>query len=197
MLCLRIGHSRPPAHYGLSLGGLMDPGALSLSRVARELLQAFGVATLVALIIFPPFWWGFLTWYEPVTPFDFERAFVWEGEHSPAKWLLEMSLWHILGVALPEEAFFRGYLQTSLKDRWTAEWRLGPISLSSAIVASSALFAFGHLATEPHLSRLAVFFPSLLFGVVRGATGGVGAAIFLHAECNLFSQWLAQGYGLT
>lgn len=200
-LCLRVEHTRPPAHYGLSLGGLMEPRAVSPLRLFRELLQAFGVATLVALIIFPPFWWGFLHWYDPAASFDLTRAFVWEGMSQPTKWLFEMSLWHLLGVALPEEAFFRGYLQSSLQDRWRthskADWRLGPIQLNWAIVVSSVLFALGHLATEPHPARLAVFFPSLLFGVVRRKTGGIGAAVFLHAQCNLFSQWLAQGYGLS
>lgn len=195
-LCLRVGHPLPPAHYGLSLGGLMEPEPLGPLRVLRELAQALSVATLVALLIFPPFWWGFVTWYAPSSPFDLARAFTFDGASSPAKWLLEMSLWHVLGVALPEEAFFRGYLQTSLREKWTAEWRLGPLPLSWAIVATSAVFALGHLATDPHPARLAVFFPSLLFGAVRGATGGIGAAVFLHAECNLFSQWLAQGYGL-
>lgn len=199
-LCLRVHHPRPPADYGLSLGGLMEPSAVSPAGLLGELLRAFGIATLAALVIFPPFWWGFLNWYEPTTPFDLERAFVWEGKSSPATWLVEMSLWHVLGVALPEEAFFRGYLQSSLRDRWKSrsktEWRFGPISLSAAIVVSSLLFALGHLATEPHPARLAVFFPSLLFGVVRDKTGGIGAAVFLHAQCNLFSQWLAQGYGL-
>lgn len=174
----------------------MEQKTLSPIRLMRELLQAFAVASFVALIVLPAFSWGFLYWYEPASPFDFERAFVWEGTSAPAKWLVEMSLWHVLGVALPEEAFFRGYLQTSLHDRWKAEWRIGPIALTWGIVVSSALFAIGHFATEPHPARLAVFFPSLLFGVVRSATGGVGAAIFLHAECNLFSQWLAQGYAL-
>lgn len=196
LLCLRVGHPKPPDYYGLSLGGLMEPSALSLARLTRETMRAFGVATLVALIVLPPFWLGFLSWYAPETEFSLRDAFVWEGDSAPARWLFEMSLWHVLGVALPEEAFFRGYLQTSLNERFRSGPRLGPIELNGAIVISSLIFALGHVATDPHPSRLAVFFPSLLFGVVRGATGGIGAAVFLHAECNLFSQWLGQGYGL-
>lgn len=195
-LCLRVSSAHPPAHYGLSLGGLMEPHPMQPLRVLREIARALGIATLVALVVFPPFWWGFVSWYAPASSFDLTRAFLWEGASSPFTWLLEMSLWHVLGVAFPEEAFFRGYLQTSLRERWTVEWHLGPMPLNFALVATSALFALGHLATEPHPARLAVFFPSLLFGAVRGATGGIGAAVFLHAECNLFSQWLAQGYGL-
>ncbi len=196
LLCLRVGHELPPAHYGLALGGLMEPHRLSVARVLRETGRAFVTATLVAAVIFPPFWLGFLFWYGPSASFSLEQAFVWEGTSAPLTWLFEMSLWHVLGVALPEEAFFRGYLQTSLEDRWPATWRLGPLSMNFAIVVASIIFALGHLATEPHPARLAVFFPSLLFGVVRGTSGGIGAAVFLHAQCNLFSQFLGQGYGL-
>lgn len=174
----------------------MDKSALSATRVLTETSRAWFIATSVALLIFPPFWLGFLSWYEPETGFSLERAFQWEGESAPARWLLEMSLWHVLGVALPEEAFFRGYLQTSLKERWKGAVSLGPVELDWPIVVSSVVFAIGHLATSPHPSRLAVFFPSLLFGIVRRKSGGIGAAVFLHAECNLFSQFLGQGYGL-
>jgi membrane protease YdiL (CAAX protease family) len=195
-LCLRVHHEKPPAFYGLSLAGLMEPNPVSPRRVVRELLAALGVASLVALVVFPPFWFGFIHWHAPTTSFNLARAFVWEGTSAPVTWLVEMSLWHVLGVALPEEAFFRGYLPSSLRERWKVEGRQNAWAQSAAIIASSALFALGHLATEPHPARLAVFFPSLLFGVVRERTGGIGASLFLHAQCNLFSQWLAQGYGL-
>ena len=35
-------------------------------------------------------------------------------------------------------------------------------------------FALGHVATEVHPNRLAVFFPSLLFGYLRTRRGGIG-----------------------
>jgi membrane protease YdiL (CAAX protease family) len=54
----------------------------------------------------------------------------------------------------------------------------------------------GHVATIHDPGRLAVFFPSLVFGWLRARTGGVGAAIAFHALCNLFSESLMRGYGL-
>ena len=50
--------------------------------------------------------------------------------------------------------------------------------------------------TEPHPARLAVFFPSLLFGWLRARTGGIGTSVIFHAMCNLFVAVLARGYGL-
>jgi CAAX protease family protein len=60
---------------------------------------------------------------------------------------------------------------------------------------SSALFALGHLCTEFNAARLAVFFPSLVFGFLRARTGGVGAGLVFHALCNLFASYLGQSYG--
>ena len=60
-----------------------------------------------------------------------------------------------------------------------------------------AIFAVGHLLTEPYPGRLAVFFPSLVFGFLRAREGGVGASIVFHALCNLFASYLGQSYGLT
>ena len=55
----------------------------------------------------------------------------------------------------------------------------------ASLVLTSALFAAGHFLTIPHPQRLAVFFPSLLFGWMRRASGGVAAGVFYHAACNI------------
>jgi membrane protease YdiL (CAAX protease family) len=58
------------------------------------------------------------------------------------------------------------------------------------ILITSALFALTHVTVEPTVARAVVFFPAILFGVVRVWRGGIGAAIFLHAIANLFEMWL-------
>ena len=45
-------------------------------------------------------------------------------------------------------------------------------------------------------TRLAVFFPALLFGWLRARTGGIGASVCFHMLCNVYSQVLGRGYGL-
>ncbi len=52
------------------------------------------------------------------------------------------------------------------------------------------------MATLPYAARLAVFFPSLLFGWLRSRTGGIGASTVFHALCNTWSELLGVGYGL-
>jgi membrane protease YdiL (CAAX protease family) len=99
-------------------------------------------------------------------------------------------------IALPEEAFYRGYLQSRLDDAFSFRVNVLGAPIGFGLLASSAIFALGHLATIHSPTRLAVFFPSLLFGWLRARTRGVGASIAYHALCNAFSEVLGRGYGV-
>ena len=173
--------------YGLSLGGLFDPEPLDLRRILGEGLRELGVALGLALLVFPPFWAAWILWWSPPGPF---RA-------APLGSLGSDALGQILVIALPEEAFYRGYLQSSLDEGWPPGRRVLGASLGVGVIATSALFALGHVATEVRADRLAVFFPSLLFGWLRARRGGVGASVAFHAACNLFATFLARSYGLS
>lgn len=186
--------SLSPRQVGLELGGLFEPAPLSLPRMARESGRALAIALLCSAIVFPLFTIGYLFWFSPPAPFSLERALSFGTGGSIAA--LDLALAHLIVVALPEEAFFRGYLQSSLerplRERHGSA-KLWPLLTSNLL--TSALFAVGHFMTDPRPSRLAVFFPSLLFGVLRQRTGGVGASIVLHALSNLYSAALAAGFG--
>lgn len=186
LVCLRRTHPLPPAHYGLALGGLLEPEPLSFSRMARDAAIALGWALLMAAVFFPPFWLGYLAWWKP------RHAFVPAALPS----LGDDVLGQLFVIALPEEAFYRGYLQTALDQRWKPRWRVLGAELGPSLFVSAALFALGHFATEVHPNRLAVFFPALVFGWLRARTGGVGAGVAFHAMCNLYAAFLARSYGL-
>ena len=190
---------RDPAHYGVALGGLLEPahddrpvGPLGLFDLARALRAAapaavreLGVAAVVAAVVFPLYAVGYLWWTEPTRDFSLTLP------TSLASFVVAQ----LLVVALPEEAFFRGYLQTALSD--LEGRRIGFLGVELAPAAWSmqaALFAALHFAVEPHPARLAVFFPALLFGWVRAWRGGIGAAMALHAMSNLYSEILARSW---
>jgi len=194
LFALPARSTRSPAHFGLSLGGLMEPMALRPARLVRESLRATLQATAVAAIILPPFFVGFELWYEPRVDFNLARALTFEDATHPLLGLVDLVLLHLLVVALPEEAFFRGYLQTALDDRFGKKLRLLGTRFGLSLILTSAVFAVGHLATTPQLGRLAVFFPSLLFGLLRERTGGIGAAMVLHAQCNVAAALIGRGY---
>jgi membrane protease YdiL (CAAX protease family) len=90
-------------------------------------------------------------------------------------------------TALPEEFFYRGWLQTRLKRAWPGGARIAGVVVGPAFLLTAALFAVGHLAIF-QASRLAVFFPALLFGWIRERTGTVVGSTLFHAGCNILAK---------
>lgn len=173
--------------FGLSLGGLVLPGRLDVRALARHALVALGWAALFAAITFVPFFFGWRAFWHPRGPF------AWKLE----PWsLLNDVFGQIVIIALPEEAFYRGYLQSRLDEALPFRVSIFGAKIGPSLVLTSAIFALGHLATIHSPMRLAVFFPSLLFGWLRARTGGIGASVAFHAACNVFREVLTSGYRL-
>ncbi|MCL4243780.1 MAG: CPBP family intramembrane metalloprotease [Candidatus Dadabacteria bacterium] len=91
-------------------------------------------------------------------------------------------LTQLLLVALPEEVFFRGYLQHKFGN-----------SIKSVVIVS-ALFALGHFVTlclggnHSHgvcVQAILTFFPSLVMGYLYLATGTLWASIIFHFLANV------------
>ncbi len=200
VIALEMAHRDPggPARLGLSLGGLLtpsgdEPGARAfvaeliraLARAAPVALREIAVALALAAIVFPPFVVGYYVWHEPAAGFELE----WPPDAG------SFVAGQLVAVALPEEAFFRGYLQTRLSDAFARRVRVLGAELSpAALVAQAVLFALVHFAFEPYPARLAVFFPALVFGWLRALRGGIGAAIAFHAACNVLADLLWRGF---
>lgn len=170
---------------GLALGGVLETSPIEPKRIAASTLRAFLWALGAALIFFPPFVVGWLWWWKP--------AHAWNAAALPS--LGQDVLGEIAVIALPEEAFFRGFLQSELDRAWAPRWKLLGAYVGPGLVVSSVLFALGHVATELRPDRLAVFFPSLLFGWMRARTGGIGSGVLFHAMCNLFAAYIAHSFG--
>jgi membrane protease YdiL (CAAX protease family) len=142
------------------------------------------VAVLVCALVFPPFILGFYFWHTPHHPF------IWQPDPD----LAEYALTQVIVVGLPEEALFRGYLQGRLEDAWPERRSLLWVSLGlRAWLVQALLFALLHFIVDYNPARLAVFFPALLFGWVRSSRKGIGAAVFVHAACNVLSDTLIRG----
>jgi uncharacterized protein len=116
----------------------------------------------------------------------------WAGMHAPPfdLELLELAFVQVVVIALPEELFFRGFLHELCERALPPRRRLLGGGIGWALVLSSALFAVGHLAAGFDLRRLSVFFPGLLFGWMRSATGSVLAGTIAHAASNVFIRLL-------
>ena len=84
-------------------------------------------------------------------------------------------------VSLPEELFYRGYLYDELS----------PLGNKQRFWAINALFTLGHLI-YPTWGRLLVFFPSLVFTLLRQRTGTIWASTLLHGLGNGCTQLIFQ-----
>jgi hypothetical protein len=170
-------------HHGLALAGIFEPVPLEPRRILRAIGMSSWHALLAALVFFPLFWLGFILWWRPA------RDFSWPP--SPAA---EALLTQVLGIAMPEEMFYRGYAQTALDDGSQWRVRLLGAEVGAGLILGSIVFALGHVATTGQPARLSVFFPSLVFAWLRARTRGIGAAVAFHAACNIFSAFLTEAY---
>jgi membrane protease YdiL (CAAX protease family) len=176
---------------GLAFGGSVLRGPFDRARLIADSWRAVALALVMAIVVFGPFYAGWRVWAEHVWHIHGRFHFMMKPAVA-----VNDALGQLIIIALPEEVFYRGYLQTRLDDVWSPRLRILGASVGPGLVVTSVVFALGHLATQRDPARLAVFFPSLLFGWLRARTGGVGASVVFHAMCNLFSEMLMRGYGV-
>ncbi len=181
--------------YGLGWHGVRDP------RTWRAWGRGAATALLACAVVFPIFAAGFVAYAEllPRLPSGLARLLAPYAAaprfafRLPERFLL-LALVQLLVVALPEELFYRGFMQTG----WarTAPERgvrvLGA-RLGAGFLWTQVLFALGHLvALQPW--RLGTFFPGLLFGWLRERTGGLPAPVVFHALSNVFIATLEASF---
>lgn len=111
-----------------------------------------------------------------------------------AWWLLTYVLVHLGLVALPEEWFFRGYVQGRLDQVFGTPRRLFGADVGWGLLLGALTFALLHPILLPGVHRLLVFFPALLFGWLRARSGDVGAAILVHAGSNVLLAIVSRMY---
>ncbi len=157
----------------------------------------------VSLLLLLPVVGGFLLLLEllPSLPPALQALAPYDAQDHGFALRLPDRMWlHVLDqllvVALPEEFFYRGYLQTRLRHAWgRGRFLLLGVPVGAAFWLTQALFAVGHLG-EFHPWRLSVFLPAILFGWLRERTGSIGAGIIVHAFCNLLLMVLeASAFG--
>lgn len=196
---------RPAAKLVATVGFLYLP-VLAMS-VRGEDYRDFGLSTRtlkadvlqflsVSAVVFPLFIAGYVAFIfllpklpgelvQVLTPYMGTPRFAPRLPDRFLEWVIDQTF----VVALPEEFFYRGYLQTRLRDVWPRGKLFFGARLGPAFWLTAILFALGHLAIF-EVWRLAVFFPSLLFGWMRERSGSVVGAALFHAAANLLVQVL-------
>jgi membrane protease YdiL (CAAX protease family) len=90
-------------------------------------------------------------------------------------------------IALPEEIFFRGYLQTEFDRALGKPYRFLGAKWGIGLATAAALFAACHMIHGGPV-RLIVFFPALLYGWLRARTGTIAVPAVYHAASNLLME---------
>jgi membrane protease YdiL (CAAX protease family) len=159
---LAIIGKRSAASWGLTLGDPWNGTRLALGTAA------------IVLPVFVLGYYVFWGWFvgRTIIPFSGDA-------------LLSTGIWALVGIALPEEVFFRGWMQSRLGEFYDGGVKILGAKIGPAILISSALFTLTHLVTNPDPIRLAVFFPSLIFGWLRARTGSVLAPVLFHWLADL------------
>ncbi len=178
------------AFYGITLLGDGRPWGERL----RCWWQRWVKTTLVTTVLIIPV---FVVGYWIYSEFLFHRGL---RTHFGRGWG-QMAAGQLFVIGFPEEFFFRGFLQTHLNRAFREPirikgWKLSffGVDLGWGLFLTSALFALGHIFIEGGPQRLAVFFPSLLFGWLRDKTGTIASSSIVHAICNITIFTLEGGY---
>jgi membrane protease YdiL (CAAX protease family) len=114
------------------------------------------------------------------------------GIHAPTMSLdfAKFCAVQLLVVALPEELFFRGCLLHLLEKKFPPKRRILGGGVGLALVISAAMFALIHLPKDGDPRALATFFPGLLFGWMRSATGSILGSTITHGCSNILIRLL-------
>ncbi|MCB9779003.1 MAG: CPBP family intramembrane metalloprotease [Alphaproteobacteria bacterium] len=110
--------------------------------------------------------------------------------------VLTLVAYQLFFVAIPEEFFYRGYVQTRLNEHWPRRFLIFGTPMGWGSVMAALYFAFGHSLVEVHWWHFATFFPGMVFAWMRERTGGVVAGAVFHAACNITVVLLDGYYGV-
>lgn len=170
--------------------------------------RAINLNLMVVGIILLPYIIGYHVYYRvlyyflehPIWPIDWGDlvsfiASLPTGGGLPPDALL-LVLYHFFFVAIPEEFFYRGYVQTRLAEVFTARWRIFGVSLGFGWLLTAVIFAFGHSLVQVRWWHFAIFFPALIFGWMRAKTNEIVAPAFFHAWCNITISFMDHLYGV-
>ncbi|MDL2297914.1 CPBP family intramembrane metalloprotease [Synergistaceae bacterium OttesenSCG-928-D05] len=110
-------------------------------------------------------------------------SIIWPGSNAPHmrsfEFVLKMGA-SGLAAAVIEETFFRGWLQTLFRRRFSA---------IPSIIMVNMIFAPIHLIAHPNPMSLLTFFPGLVMGALREKYNNIFPAMIFHLLGNLWAIW--------
>ena len=164
------------------------PLAIPAFRDGRAWWSAARLTLAVVAVIIVPWLVGYHLYQTVLFGYEFEGTL-------PSQPLMLVG-YHLFFVAIPEEFFYRGYMQTRLAEVLPPRWSVLGTRVGPALLITSVVFAFGHTLVQFQWWHFAIFFPSLVFGWLRNRSGGVVAGALFHAWANVTVSTLDTLYGI-
>ncbi len=137
-------------------------------------------ALLLSVVTFPPFFLGYWLYQS----LGFTLGLGSRGA-PPEGWMIVI-IYQILFIALPEEYFYRGYLQSRLNQAFPRRFRILKVDFGWGLILAAFLFALGHFIISFQWWQMNVLFPGLLFGWLRERSGNIVAPTLFHGLCNVY-----------
>lgn len=150
-------------------------------------LKSILVFLIAAVIVFPFFWIAAHLWQKIIYHSDFAGFSL-----MPNFW--KAAVFQLIMIALPEEFFFRGYMQSALNNIFSRKWRILGADLGWGWIITAVIFAVSHSFVVLQWWHFAIFFPALLFGYLRERTGSITAPILFHGTSNIVMALIAHMY---
>jgi len=171
---------------------LYIPTVYSIKKGDKKIVEIIKIKNLkdnlilciyISLLIFPFYTFGFYLFHSVILGKKFLLHFPLDSAGN----FVAAVLFHIFVAALPEETFYRGFIQELFNRDFGKKWKIFGIAFGPSIFLTSILFALGHYIIVPHPFRLAVFFPSLLFGLLKERYENITLPFLFHAVANIYS----------
>lgn len=176
--------------YAFGLEGILDfilrPKAKEKPqwyKAGQESLFSFAFCAL----IFIPYVLAYWGWQYFLATKSGEQLFI--KINLPPNLSKEMMI-QLLVIAMPEEIFYRGFLQEVFFRRWPKQIKFFGLPMGKGIILTNTLFAAAHLLNGFNPLRLLTFFPGLVFSWLVYKRKNLLSAIIFHAACNLLGQVL-------
>jgi membrane protease YdiL (CAAX protease family) len=197
-----------PLRYALSSAEGDDGIGYGFAGLRRDLPLLVGILLITCI----PFWFLHEAWWTWLGAADGSGSQLALPGGDIAPWIekrgstvqglltlvaaFELIAVHTLGVALPEELFYRGFLQPKLCRSFEDKPLGMGLVWNHGIALAAGLFALAHFLGEYNPARLGPFIPALLFGILRRRSGSIASAVILHAAFNIFAALLYAGIAL-
>src|SRR3989338_1502019 len=157
-----------------------------IERDFKSMIRSLEIGIIFSVIIFPIFLLANNLYQELFL------ASLYRGWYYPE--IVQFSVYQIFLIAIPEEFFFRGYIQSQLNRIFPPNFSLFGLRWGWSIPLTALIFAFSHTFITFQWWHFSIFFPGLVFGVLREKTGGLMAPIFFHTLSNVIVQGIGYMY---